>query len=84
MFDFKSFNENNRINSIRRNPESISIKTINGYNDIDRTGISQGKIFLSRAAILGPQIESLNMIYVNLRTPKNGSTFENIVAKDHN
>ena len=41
----KSFPDNNRINSIQRNPKSRSVKIINGYNNMDRTEISQGELF---------------------------------------
>ena len=57
---------------------------INGYNNLDRTGISHGKVFLTGADILGPQTETLDMINVNLRTPKSENRFDPIIARDHN
>ena len=56
---------------------------INGYNNMDRTGISHGKLFWTCAAILGPLIETLNMIHVNVRTPKSGKIFEPLISNDH-
>ena len=38
------FPENNIINSIRRNPESISVKMINGYDNMYHTEIPHGKL----------------------------------------
>ena len=40
----KSFPDNNIVNSILRNPVSISIKMINGYDNLDRTEIPHGKV----------------------------------------
>ena len=47
---------------------------------MDRTGISHGKLFWTCAAILGPQIETLNIMHENLRTPKSGNRFNPIIA----
>ena len=56
---------------------------INGYNDLERTRISHGKLFWTCAAILGPQIETLHIIHGNMCTPKSGNIFEPIIAKAH-
>ena len=57
---------------------------INGYNNIDRTGILHGKVFLTCVAILGPQIETLNMINRSLRTTNSENRFDPVIAKAHN
>ena len=40
----KLFTENNRINSIRSNPEYRSVKMINEYDNMDNIEISHSKV----------------------------------------
>ena len=48
------FPHNNRINSIQRNPEYISVTMMNGYDNLERTEILHGKVLSACTNIIGP------------------------------